>query len=129
MRLLGDRVLVALPPADEAETVTDSGIVLLRNPFKHKIPTQGIVTQLGEKSGTVDLDEVMAVIHECDSCNPIDIKAAVKRLAPAPYDVQVGDCVVFLPGRGETVKEDGIDYVILSEAEIIGVCEPKSEAA
>lgn len=133
INVLGDRVLVALPPRVD-EIVTASGLVLMKDPDRLHAPTQGIVMLLGEKSGTVDLDDVAALVMEAPFANGpyVDPKAllrAVQALRPAPFDVAVGDCVVFPRSAGEQVHLDGVDYVILRESEILGVVEPKESAA
>lgn len=128
IRVFGDRVLVALPPS-EPEKVTESGIVLVRDPDAKKTPSRGIVVQLGEKSGTVELDEVMAIVGEAETNVLLRLRPAIENLGPAPFEVQVGDCVIFPPSSGEEFTEGEIDYVILREAEILGVVEPKEEVA
>lgn len=130
IRVRGDRVLVALPPA-EPEHVTASGLILVRDPDLAKLPTRGIVVQVGEKTGTVDLDDVLACVMDDDigigsNLDREDVYDALKRLAPAPFDVQVNDCVLFPLAAGEEVEIDGVTYVILHEAEILGVVEPLS---
>jgi co-chaperonin GroES (HSP10) len=144
IRVLGDRVLVALPPK-EAETQTANGLVLVRNPDR-KIQTRGVVMQLGEKSGAVDLDTIMAELDEyrqshignltdagrmCDVvpeiCKDLDLFLMARR--PAPFDVQVGDVVLFPFDAGDEFELHEVRYVILREAEILAILEPKSEAA
>lgn len=153
IRVLGDRVLVALPPKVEVqddatgytyqEKVTTSGIILAKPPdaYDVEVATRGIVMQLGEKTGTVDLDDVLSAIGDletrpewaarddaqmCRDAGPAMVRlaeavAALKRLNPAPFDVAVGDMVIFPPNVGEQFSQDGIDYVILSESQIAGV--------
>lgn len=137
IQVLGDRVLVVLPPEPE-EIVSAGGIVLARDPDRVQLPTQGIVAKLGEKSGTVDLDDVLATIasvdeehgRSSDGTNAYaSLKAELKRLGPSPFDVQVGDCVIFPRFVGEELELDGLRYVILREAEIIGIVESKEQAA
>lgn len=141
IRVIGDRVLVALAPPPP-EKVTESGIILVKDPDRYKLPSQGIVTQLGQKSNTCDLDEVRSEVHTwfvehaepgSTGLNAQQADDAIDRvlmaMAPAAFDVAVGDCVLFSPGAGEEFHEDGIDYVVLSESEVIGIVEPKSEAA
>ena len=130
IRPTGDRVLVALPPRED-ETTSAGGIVLVKDPDRFYAPTRGIVVALGEKTGTVDLDDVLALI---DACSNVDgtmtalemtgLKNDAGRLSPAPFDVEVGDCVLFPKGAGEEIHDGGLAYVILREAEIIGVQEP-----
>lgn len=138
MQLLGDRVLVALPPSEEK--VSPAGLVLVTDPDRLETPTRGIVMQLGRKSNTCDLDDVRSEVHtyfvERDSFPAIgrelgdEIDRVLMRLAPAPFDVQLGDCVIFGLGAGQAFDHDGIDYVILREAEIIGIVqEQKGQAA
>lgn len=121
IRIVGPRVLVALAP--NVERTTDSGIILARDP-ELRAHTQGIVMQLGEKSGTVDIDEVLAIVLERSD----DYYGDIKRLAPAPFDVAVGDMVLFPPSVGELFEQDGIRYLILAEQDIIGVVEQKEAA-
>jgi co-chaperonin GroES (HSP10) len=131
IRVLGDRVLVALPPR-EAEIQTANGLVLVRDPDL-KAQTRGIVMRLGEKTGTVTIDDVVQVLtDECQDARKVsDVVKAVKQLAPAPFDVQVGDCVLFPATAGDQVPADGVEYVILRESDLIGIVEPiaKDEAA
>lgn len=137
IHVIGPRLLVELPPR-ETECVTDSGIILTKDPDVHT-PTRGIVVQLGDKRGTCDLDDVRSDIHTWfvehpGEQNVLYIRDALDKLlmrqAEAPFDVQVGEMVVFPASAGEHVELDGIEYVILHEAEVIGVVEPEqSEAA
>lgn len=99
IKVLGDRVLVLLPP-EKPDTVTASGIVLLRDPDAAQLPTQGIVAQLGDRA-------------TCARCG------AARR-----FDVAVGDCILFPLGAGEEFTDSGHTYVVLREAEIIGVVPP-----
>lgn len=127
VHVLGDRVLVALPPEDN-QTVTASGIVLVRDPDARKLPTRGIVVQLGERSETVEIEAACQAIAGLQ--DPDDVLRALRALGPAPFDVQIGDCVLFPTSAGDEFTANGIDYVILREAEIIGIVEPvTSEAA
>lgn len=133
MKVIGDRVMVALPP-DVNEVTTASGLVLVSDPDKFQTPTRGIVVALGEKTGTVDIEEAIAALT--DPTNDFvyggiivdgvvaDIKSVLRSLRPAPFDVQVGDCVIFPRFVGEEIEQDGIRYVILREHEIIGIVEP-----
>jgi co-chaperonin GroES (HSP10) len=143
IRILGDRVLVALPPKehkhDEAtgytyqESKTKSGLILVAKPadvFNLELATRGIVMQLGEKKGTVNLDEVLSVLDEQDTVvasgciDRDDVKTWLQRLGPAPFAVDVGQMVIFPPTAGESFSEDGIDYVILREDDVLAVVEP-----
>lgn len=130
IQVLGDRVLVALPPEPE-ETTSASGLVLVRDPDRLKTPTCGLVVRLGEKTGAVTLDAVLRVLDEQqreDDWLYDETVAAVKRLAPAPFDVAVGDQVLFASSSGEQVRLDGVNYVILREDDILGVVEKEAAA-
>lgn len=131
IRVVGDRVLVALPP-DTDEIVTASGLVLMQDPDRFQTPTRGIVVALGEKAGTVDLDEVMALLDEhVSGGNTLAVidPAAMKALAPAAFDVEIDDCVIFPRSAGELIHDGEIDYVILHESEIIGIVDPLKVSA
>lgn len=131
IRVLGDRVLVLLPPK-AAETTSAGGIVLVKDP-EQRAPTRGIVVRLGDKRDTVRLADVCARIQdECHAPRKVaDLIAAVSKLAPAPFDVAVEDVVLFAPSAGDAFEYDGQRYVILHESEIHGVLKPlsKTEAA
>jgi co-chaperonin GroES (HSP10) len=158
IRVLGDRVLVALPPKvheQEAATgytfqpghTTASGLILAKpaDVYNDTLATQGIVVALGEKRGQVDLDDVLAELNELKStaekheCGRLDgvccvttLEAAMDEIRarrPAPFDVEVGECVIFSASAGEQISEDGVSYVILHEHEILGVVAPTKEAA
>lgn len=143
IRVLGDRVLVALPPQVEAQdettgytfqpgAVQPSGIILAKPPdtYNTDLSTRGIVVQVGEKRGTVDLDDVLAVVRQADGRHSSHVIAGLERLGPASFDVDVGDMVLFPASAGEQIAEDGIDYVILHETDLLGVVSPlKREAA
>ena len=138
IQLLGDRVLVALPPPDlttdaatgftvEGLQDTDSGLVTARPGDAHSPERQsrGIVLQVGVKSGTVRLDAVRTILTEAEGTI---IPAVLKKLAalgPAPFDVEVGDFVIFSPAAGELIDLEGVSYVILRESDIIGAWEPE----
>ncbi len=125
IRVHGPRVLVQLPPAESNEKTTASGLVLMRDPDLIKTPTRGIVVQVGEKSGTVDLDDVLAVLDELQEATPAaDVRKAIYALGPASFDVQIGDCVMFPVMAGDEVRVAGVDYVMLHESDILGVIEP-----
>lgn len=126
IRVRGARVLVQLPPREDGPRTTDSGLVLVRDPDLIRTPTRAIVVQVGEKSGTVDLDDVLAVLDELQDATPAaEVRDAMKALAPAGFDVQVGDCVLFSTFAAlEEITFGGADYAILHESEIIGVVEP-----
>lgn len=131
IRVLGDRVLVLLPEPED-EITTDSGLVLMRDPDLRKTPTRGIVVQLGTNKGTVALFDVLLALDEqkrTGDWSYDDTVKAIQHLAPAPFAVTVGDCVIFPLGAGEEFTEAGHDYVVLREDEILGVVQPKDEAA
>lgn len=144
MRLLGARVLVLLPEKatvqEEStgytyqEKRTASGLYLATEPdaYNVEVATRGIVMQLGEKSGSVDIDDVLSLIDEFANDDHYDESAKhsglvleIRRLGPAPFDVEVGDCVIFAPSAGERFDEDGHSYAILEESQIVGVLTPK----
>lgn len=131
IRVLADRVLVLLPPK-ESETTTESGLVLIKDP-ELRSQTRGIVVALGEKLGTVLIDDVMALFDEtlASAEQPEDFRGGLIALKPAPFDVAVNDCVIFPASAGESIDDGGLHYVILHEYDIIGVLEPlsKTEAA
>lgn len=138
--MLGDRVLVALPPAEE-EITTDSGLVLVRDPDVQRTPTRGLVVRLGEKRGTCDLDDARSAVHEWflsdwgitsetwndDKRTRDEVDRVLMKLQPAGFDVSVGDCVLFPPHAGEQFEDGGIEYVVLHESELIGIV-PKETA-
>ncbi len=136
IKVLGDRVLVVLAPR-EHETTTASGLVIMKDPDL-RTETQGIVVALGEKSNTVDVEDVFQMVHEMrysgpdSDVNPLmtmlpfhEVLAALRKLRPAPFDVAVGDCVLFARGVGELIEDFDIRYLILHEYEIFGVIEPR----
>lgn len=130
---------------------TASGIILAAPSDQYDVEphSRGIVVQLGEKSNTCDLDEVRSEVHsffvsqeqavrEVDGDpargnirmlgDMLDIR--LMGLAPAPFDVQVGDCVIFPPSAGIrlTGLGDDITYVELKESDIWAVIEPNEAA-
>lgn len=142
--VLGDRVLVAVqPPPDEV--VSESGIVLMKDPDRFKTPTRGIVMALGTKTATVAITDVIDMViaireqatreqsgrldGECCSNTCEALLSDLQHLKPAAFDVQLGDFVLFGATAGDCVEADGVEYVILREDEIIGIVEPKAEAA
>lgn len=142
LRVLGDRVLVALPPRDATEVdqgfavedlqQTESGLLLAKpvGRFDLETATRGIVMQLGEKPDGIDRADVLALLDElcADRCfSEGTVREGVQAMAPAPFDVQVGDCVLIPPSAGEGLELGGIHYVILRESEIIAVVEPLKE--
>jgi co-chaperonin GroES (HSP10) len=138
IRVLGDRVLVALPPRDD-ETTTASGIVLVKDPDRFYTPTRGIVMQVGEKETRVEMDDVRDAVRDfIESDDAMGwtkrglsdaLSEVIAKTAPAPFDVAVGDCVLFSASAGDQITQDGIDYVLLREDEILGVVDANSEAA
>jgi chaperonin GroES len=56
IRVRGDRVIVALPPALD-ELVSDGGLVLPQDPDKARTPTRGLVMALGERVKDVALGD------------------------------------------------------------------------
>lgn len=146
IRVLGDRVLVALAPP-RGDVTTDSGLVLVKDPDAAKKPTQGIVMALGEKVGTVEIARVIDMLIDarsyvdkvesgrldgaCCSSTCDGLLDSVQSLKPAGFDVAIGDCVLFPTHAGDELHEDGIAYVVLHESDIIGILEPltKDEAA
>jgi chaperonin GroES len=93
MKPLGDRVIVK---ALSAETVTKSGIVL-PDTAKEK-PQEG---------------EVLAV-------GPGKVLDNGKRVKP---EIEVGQRVLFAKYAGTEVKQDGQQYLILRESDIMGIVE------
>lgn len=132
IKVLGDRVLVALRPTPD-EIVSAGGIVVVKDPDAIRTPTQGIVMALGQKIGTVRVDAVCACIaEECREAKTASaVISAIKKLPSAPFDVEVGDCVLFSRGAGDQITDDGVDYVILFETDILGIVPElaKDEAA
>ena len=139
IRLLGDRVLVALPPkTTEQESSTGftyrpgdvlaSGIILAKpsESYDLEVATRGIVVQVGSKRRTVNLDAVLSLAQRHDRS---ELLRALECMAPAPFEVAVGDCVVFPPGIGEQIEQDGISYVILHEDQILARVESLQEHA
>lgn len=132
IQVIGDRVLVALPPEVD-EITTASGLVLVKDPDRFSTPTRGIVVALGEKSLTIDLDDALGVIKECSADSAMAMAYAIHEklceLRHAPFDVVVGDCVIFPRSAGELIHDGDVDFVILRESDIIGIVEPKESAA
>ncbi len=95
LRPLGDRVVIK---AIEREERTKSGIVL-PDTAKEK-PQEGLVEAVG---------------------NGRFIETTGKR---EPLDVKVGDRVVYAKYAGSEIKLDEIDYLILSEKDILAVVQP-----
>lgn len=143
IRVTGDRVLVVLPPKEEVqdeatgftyqETGTASGLVLAKPADHYNVvtATRGIVVQVGEKSTSVDRAEVIDLLRKgADTSHFAALMAldaafeAVRALAPAPFDVAVGDCVLFPASAGDSVLIEGVEHVILREEQILAVVEP-----
>lgn len=149
IRVLGDRVLVALPPKEHVQEsatgytyqegqTTASGLILAKpaDTFNVELATRGIVVQLGYKSNTVDLDDVRASVHEYfldgewDGAHvKDDVDRLLMKMQPAPFDVDLGDMVLFPPSAGDQIHQDGVDYVVLHETDIIGVVDPLNQAS
>lgn len=128
--VIGDRLLVQLP-ADDNQTVSPGGIVLVKDPDRFHTPTRGIVVQLGEKADAVSLDDVLSLVDElCQerSFSEGELRIGLGAMRSAPFDVQLGDCVLFPVSAGEAVVMDGIEYCILHERDVIGVVEPQERA-
>ena len=136
--MLGDRVLVMLPPRetvqDEAgytfqaqEQKTASGLILAKpaDAYNVETATRGIVVQLGLKKHTVDLD---AVLDAVKNLHGEELVRTIKRLGPAPFDVQEGDMVIFAPESGQLFVHEGTEYVMLREDDLLGVVEPRDTA-
>jgi co-chaperonin GroES (HSP10) len=129
IRVLGDRVLVALPPEPE-HVISASGLVLVRDPEKDHKPTHGVVVRVGKKTAVVAVDDVLALLDDLHhTTSAAAVKAAIQALQPAPFDVRVGDVVAFDAWLGETVRLEDVEYRILHEHEILGIVEPKGRAA
>ena len=139
IRLLGDRVLVALPPKTteqesstgftyQAASVSPSGIILAKpsESYDLEVATRGIVVQVGSKRRVVNLDDVLSLAQNLERGN---LLRALNSLAPAPFEVAVGECVLFPPGIGEQIDQDGISYVILHEDQILARVESLQESA
>jgi len=90
---LGDRVLIK---ASEQDEVTPSGIVL---PEKAKEkPQEGEVIAIG--TGKV-----------LDNGTRVDL------------EVKVGDRVIYSKYAGTEIKKDGVEYLVLSERDILAIVE------
>lgn len=91
LKPLGDRVLVEPVPAEE---ITKSGIVLPET-AKEK-PAEGKVIALGTGKTMKDGKKM-------------------------PFEVKVGDKVIYSKYAGDEIKIDGKEYKILKEEEILGI--------
>ncbi len=98
LRPLGDRVVIK--PVDREEK-TKSGIVL-PDTAKEK-PQEGLVEAVG---------------------NGRFIEATGKR---EPVDLKVGDRVVYAKYSGSEIKLEEIEYLILSEKDILAVVQPNGK--
>jgi co-chaperonin GroES (HSP10) len=142
LRILGPKVLVALEPkGTEVEAVTgmnyhdkgrtDSGIILAQptDMYDADDHSRGLVVALGEKKGVVELEAVKKLIRE--DRGYIHTLDRLDRLTPAPFDVEVGDVVLFSPAAGISLGEqdDGVTYVLLQETDIQAVIQPKEAIA
>lgn len=128
MRVIGDRVLVLLPPkaTEQEDSIgytyqtrgqSASGIILARpaDTYDVEIATRGIVVQLGTRKDTIARSEALEAAAE----------GRLAALAPAPFPVDVGDCIVFPPSAGEQIVQDGLTYLILREDDVLGIVEPR----
>lgn len=141
MRLLGDRVLVLLPERAEAhdastgysyqqDEVTTSGIILAKpsDAYDLTIATRGIVAQIGTRKGVIDVEAAVTAVQQFGG-DVAGAVRAIRRAGPAPFEVQVGDCVVFPPSAGEQIDLDGHSYVILRSEDVLARLDPKEQAA
>lgn len=152
IRLLGPKVLVALEPKATAVEVstgmnyheaerTASGIILAQPTDMYDVDehSRGIVMALGKKTGTVEHKRLRAAFVQgfrnlkmmnLDFVED-DVLCILDTLRPAPFDVKVGDVVLFAPSAGVTLGEQGddISYVILHEKDLLAVIPSKVEAA
>jgi chaperonin GroES len=92
---LSDRVVVKPLSADEAGTMTASGIII-PDSAKEK-PEQGVVVAVGPGRWNEDGD------------------------ARIPVSVSVGDRVLFSKYGFETVKVDGVEYYVIEESRVLAV--------
>lgn len=153
MRLIGDKVLVALQPREHVQDdvtgysykpgdVTPAGLILATraDSYDPDASTRGIVMQLGEKRGLVDIYDVRNEVHTVFSeymqgqgvyARELgdEVDRLLMKMAPAPFDVQVGEVVVFPSNAGSAFEHEGIRYVILTEEDIAGVLEPVNQEA
>jgi co-chaperonin GroES (HSP10) len=111
--------------------VTASGIVLAQptDMFDADEHSRGLVVAIGDKRGLVEIEAAKGVLRASE-----DFSEALKRLdrlTPAPFDVTVGDVVLFPPTAGISLgeQEDGITYVVLHETDIHAILEPKAKVA
>jgi chaperonin GroES len=99
IRPLHDRVVVKR--IEEGETV--KGGIIIPDTAKEK-PQEGEVVAVGKGKRTDDGKLI-------------------------PLDVQVGDRILFGKYSGSDIKQDGEEYLILREDEILGVIETTSQKA
>lgn len=141
MRLLGDRVLVLLPPRDDSredatgysyqrEETTASGLILAKptDAYDLETATRGIVAQLGSRQGLIEVEDAVSAVQEFGADVAGSLRA-LRRQAPAAFEVEVGDCVVFPPSAGEQIDYDGRSYVILRSEDVLARLDPKEQAA
>lgn len=141
IRLLGPKVLVALEPKGtevEASTGmnyhdkgrTESGIILAQptDMYDAEEHSRGMVMALGQKTQTLALDAVRTLVKQ--SMDFGDLLRRLDRLEPQPFDVEIGDVVLFSPAAGVSLGEqdDGLTYVVLNEKDVQMVIQPKAEA-
>ena len=131
LRPTGFRILVK---PDAQKTETDSGLVLLKD--RHHIPVSGTVVAIGNGSER-EHQERVRVLKEALT---IVEKLAVTFQHPAPLqmayqdidrylakqkveepDIKLWDRVVFPTTAGQQVTEDGEDYVLLNEDDVLAV--------
>lgn len=160
VKLLGDRVLVALPPVETTQDETtgftvqgleqSAGGIFLAKPtdeYNVEVATRGLVVQLGSREGVVTVEDVIEMFTDLAFeaafeagngydrngqyvvCDHKELVANMSLRRPAPFDVQVGDCVIFTPSAGDQITIGEITYVILREADILGVVAPTEAAA
>jgi chaperonin GroES len=124
LRPLHDRVLIA--PHKNPDVSTSGLLHLPENRTDQYLEMQGTVVAVGTKSDAVSLDAVEAIVLEADSCADSYkyIVEALKALRSAPFDVQVGDDVLFSWTVGQEITIDDVKYLLLREEDILAVLEP-----
>jgi len=141
LRLIGPKVLVALEPKPTSveDTTgmnyhdkgrTASGIILVQptDVYESEEHSRGLVVALGEKKGVVELELVRRAVRQ--SMDFDDLLRRLTHLAPASFDMAIGDVVLFPPTAGVSLGEqdDGIYYVLLNDTDIQAVIQPKESA-
>lgn len=96
LRPIGDRVLVLPDPPD---TDPDSLIVMPETVRDERVEMSGTVALIGPGP-------------RCETCG-----------AQVRSDLSVGDRVVFAPNQGGEVTYDGVRYIVLAQADILGIVE------